>query len=77
MVATYNFGSVYKHFCLLCHLLSLLTFSKFTFFTKNTIRVSSSLDPDQDRCFVRPDLCPNSVQRLSADNKILHRQGKS
>ena len=33
------------------------------------IRVSNSLDPDQDQHFVDPDLCPNCLQRLSADNK--------
>ena len=41
-------------------------FSKNSF--KNTIRVSSSLDPDQARHFVGPDLVPNLVQRLSADD---------
>ena len=35
----------------------------------NTIRVSNSLDPDQERHFVGPDLGPNCLQRLSADNK--------
>ena len=35
----------------------------------NTIRVSNSLDPDQARHFVGPDLGPNCLQRLSADNK--------
>ena len=33
----------------------------------NTIRVSNSLDPDQARQFVGPDLGPNCLQRLSAD----------
>ena len=33
----------------------------------NTIWVSNSLDPDQARHFVGPDLSPNSLQRLSAD----------
>ena len=33
----------------------------------NTIRVSISLDPDQARHFVGPDLGPNCLQRLSAD----------
>ena len=36
----------------------------------NTIKVSNSLDPDQVRLFVGPDLGPNCSQRLSADNKI-------
>ena len=33
----------------------------------NTTRVSNSLDPDQARHFVGPDLGPNCLQRLSAD----------
>ena len=36
----------------------------------NTISVSNSLDPDQARHFVGPDLGPNCLQRLSADNKV-------
>ena len=36
----------------------------------NTIQVSNSLDPDQSRHFVRPDLGPNYFQGLSADNKM-------
>ena len=36
--------------------------------------VSNSLDPDQDRHNVGPDLGPNSLQRFSADDKILHLQ---
>ena len=32
---------------------------------RNTIRVSNSLDPDQDRRSVIPDLGPNGLQRLS------------
>ena len=34
----------------------------------NAIRVSNNLDPDQARQFVRPDLGPNCLQRLSAVN---------
>ena len=33
----------------------------------NTIRVSNSLEPDQARHFVWPDLGPNCLQRLSGD----------
>ena len=45
----------------------------FFFFKKkkksgNTIRVSNSLDPD----FVGPDLDPNCLQKLSADDKSRH-----
>ena len=35
---------------------------------RNTIRVSNSLDPDQARHFVGPDLGPNYLHRLSADD---------
>ena len=35
---------------------------------RDTIRVSNSLDPDQARHFVGPDLAPSYLQRLSADN---------
>ena len=35
---------------------------------KNSIRVASSLDPDQDGHSVGPDLGPNCLQRLSADH---------
>ena len=31
--------------------------------------MSNSLDPDQARHFVGPDLGPNCLQRLSADDK--------
>ena len=41
----------------------------------NTIRVSSSLDPDQQtKRFVGPDLGPNCLQRLSAADKRTHWQ---
>ena len=42
----------------------------------STIRVSYSLEPDQDRHFVGPDLGPNCLQRLSADDKSRRSQGK-
>ena len=38
--------------------------------------MSSSLDPDQDRNLVGPDLGPNCLQSLSADDKR-HWQGKT
>ena len=41
-------------------------FSKNDF--RNTIRVSNGLDPDQDRHNVGPDLGPNCLQKLSADD---------
>ena len=45
-----------------------LTFTKKSF--RNTIRVSNNLDPDQARHFTGPDLGPNCLQRLSADDKV-------
>ena len=46
-------------------------FSKSTFsknYFRNPISVSNSLDPDQARHFVGPDLGPNYLQWLSADD---------
>ena len=51
----------------------LLAFFKIDFFKnafKNTIRVTNSLDPDQD-------LGPSCFQRLSAGDKSRRKQGKS
>ena len=45
--------------------------------SRNTIRVSNSLDPDQARHFVGPDLGPYCLQRLSANDKSCHWRGKS
>ena len=53
---------------------SKLTFPKISF--RNTIRVSNILDPDQDRHPVGPDLGPNCLQKLSADDKSHCYQGK-
>ena len=36
----------------------------------NIIRMSNGLDPDQDLSSFGPDLGPNCLQRLSADDKI-------
>ena len=49
----------------------LLIFSKSTFWKysfRNNVRVSNSSVPDQARQIVRPDLGPNCLQRLSADD---------
>ena len=55
------------HVCFVdCRFFSKSTFSKNSF--TNTIRVSNSLDPDLARHFVGPDLGPNCLQRLSADD---------
>ena len=45
-------------------------FSKISFL--NTFKVSNGLDPDQNQRFVSPDLGPNCLQKLSADNKSRH-----
>ena len=51
-------------------------FFKINFFPKNlsgTLSVSNSLDPDQVRHSVGPDLVPISLEeKLSADNKSRH-----
>ena len=52
----------------------LLTFPKKKFpknSFRNTTRGSNGFDPDQDGCFVIPDLGLNCLQRLSAGNKSL------
>ena len=57
-----------KFFMLFCCLLifSKLTLSKNSF--RNFFRVSNSLDPDQTRPNVGPDLGLNCLQRLLADD---------
>ena len=44
---------------------------------RNAIRVSNSLDPDQDQHSVGPGLGPNCLQSLSANEKSSRYQGKS
>ena len=55
-------------------LLSAIFFFKINYFKKkknrNTIIVPNSLDPDQARHFVGPDLGPNCLPKLSADDKF-------
>ena len=50
----------------------LLIFSKSFLLLKkslrNTIRMPNSLDPDQARRLVGPDMGPNCLQKLSADD---------
>ena len=52
-------------------LLSPVDFLKIIFFKKfrNNIRVSNSLDPDLDGHSVGPDLDPNCLQRLLAEDQ--------
>ena len=63
---------LFLHILLLCHILNSLN----AVFPK-TIRVSNCLDPDQVRHFVGPDLGPNSLQRLSADDLSCGKRTKS
>ena len=67
-------GNFACFFCCLIFFLNQL-FPEKTF--RNTIKVSNSLDPDQAWHFVRSDLDPNCLQRLSADDKSCHQWGKS
>ena len=63
-------GEFFPLFC------RLLIFSKSTFLKnsfRNTIRVSNSLDPDQARHSVGPDLGPNCLQKLSAEDTRRYR----
>ena len=66
-----NFFTIF----VVCRYFSTLFSSKFSF--RNDIGVSYSLDPDQARHYVRPDLGPNCLQRLSADDKIRRKQATS
>ena len=52
-----------------------IIFSKNSF--RKAIRLSNSLDPDQDRHSVGPDLGPNSLQRISTDDKRRRKQRKN
>ena len=59
------------HFLTLSFFCCLLIFSKPTVSKnsfRNTIKVSNSLDPDQARRFVLPDLDTNCLQKLLADD---------
>ena len=63
-------GTQVRHLLIACWVI-FHAFSKFTFSQKKfriTIRVSDSLDPDQDRQNVSPDLGPNCLQSLTGDD---------
>ena len=59
-------GNCLRFYCRLTNFYK-INFCKISF--RNTIRVSNGLDPDQDRRSVGPDLGPNCLQNLSADDK--------
>ena len=71
----YAAGSQVSDRCPLGYLFSKSDFSKKSF--RNNIRVSNSLDPDQARLFVEPDLVPDYLQKLSADDNRRQRVKKS
>ena len=56
--------------------LSSADFSKLNF-SKNSFKVSYSVDQDQDQRSVGPDLIPNCLQRLSEDDNIRLCQARS
>ena len=59
-------GNVACFLVICCFFFSKSTISKNSF--SNIINVSNNLDPDQARHYVGPDLVPNCLQRLSADD---------
>ena len=44
---------------------------------RNTIKVSNSLDPDQARHFVGPDLDPNCLQKYQLTTHIIFKKGST
>ena len=75
-------GSLHAGLNFSCSFCRLLTFFQNKLFQKNLspasghyyIRVSSSLDPDQNRHSVVPDLGPVCLQKISANDKSCHKQ---
>ena len=54
--------------CFCCRLLTSFKINFLENSFRNTIRVSNSLDPDQAQHYVGPDLSPDCLQMLSADD---------
>ena len=52
-----------------CRLLTILQINYLNINFSNTLTMSNGLDPDQDQRSVGPDLGPNDLKRLSADDK--------
>ena len=63
------FGFSNIAFIIPSHLIIVPNFTLWMLDFFKTIQVSNSLDPDQVQHFDWPDLGPNCLQRLSADNK--------
>ena len=74
-LAKFDSGSwvIFHTYFVVCWIFSKSAFLKISF--RNTTWVSNSLDPDQAGQNVGPDLGPNCLQRLSADNTIWQRVG--
>ena len=62
--------------CFFCCLPIFQNIFKKLFGEYRTIRILNSLNLDQDRHCVGPDLGPNCLQRLSADNTSMQRVDK-
>ena len=60
-------GKYCMHFCACFFFLFKIVFQKKSFRNSIRLRVSNSLDQDQARHFVGPDLGPNCLQKLSAE----------
>ena len=63
--------------CLFCCLLIFFQNHPFRKIISGIPSVSNSLDPDQARHFFGPDLGPNCLQRLSADDKSRQSQASN
>ena len=59
-------GNIFMFFFVVCWFFSKSTFLKNS--SRNTIRVSNSLDLDHAQQYVGPDLGPNCLQKLSTDD---------
>ena len=66
--AATNVTALFKANFVVCLYFQNILFQKKYF--RKTIRVSNSLDPDQARHCIGPDLAPNRLQRLSADDNL-------
>ena len=69
-----SFNSLHFHCWVIFHVFFLSSADLFLIFLfkksfRNSIRVSNSLDPDQDALSVHPDLGPNCLHMLSVEDK--------
>ena len=75
LINSLHAGYFFHDFCLLLIIYLESTFLKNCF--QNLIRVTNILNPDQAQQKVRPDLGPNCLQRLFADDKSRDNKAKS